>query len=402
MYEAIRNKYPGMPKEEIAGALDHCTHLVKQNLDGFAEKFPAAASEGNFYRQTENDDWTNGFWTGELWLSYEHCGDEALKQAAVWQVYDFLRRIKERVVVDHHDMGFLYSPSCVAALRLLGGASTASEEDRKVCEAAREAALMAADNLMHRFQEKGQFFQAWGKVGDPEEYRLIIDCLLNMPLLFWASEETGDPSYRERAEAHIRTAMSVVIRPDFSTIHTYYFDPQTGEPTKGMTRQGNRADSIWARGQSWGIYGSALAYGYLQDPEYLRLFDGVTQCFLSHLPEDLIPYWDFDFSDGSGEPRDSSSAAIAACGLLEMARHVEKERAETYRALAERLLKALTEHCLVKDEKESNGILLHGTYAKNSPENGVTEFGVDECTTWGDYFYMEALMRLSKDWVRYW
>ena len=109
-----------------------------------------------------------------------------------------------------------------------------------VQENAKKAALMAADNLMERFQEKGRFFQAWGELGAKDNYRLIIDCLLNMPLLFWASEVTGDPKYREKATAHILTAMNCVIRPDHSTYHTYFFDPETGEPVKGVTHQGNR------------------------------------------------------------------------------------------------------------------------------------------------------------------
>ena len=168
--------------------------------------------------------------------------------------------------------------------------------------------------------------------------------------------------------------MAHVVRDDYSTYHTYYFDPETGAPVKGITQQGNRNGSIWARGQAWGIYGSS----------------------------DLIPYWDFDFNDGSPEPRDSSAAAIAACGLLEMARYVEQEKADRLISMASRLMKALTDRCLLRDGTPGAGILLHGTYAKRSKENGVNQSGVDEFNLWGDYFYMEALMRMRKDWERYW
>ena len=270
-----------------------------------------------------------------------------------------------------------------------------------VQENAKKAALMAADNLMERFQEKGRFFQAWGELGAKDNYRLIIDCLLNMPLLFWASEVTGDPKYIEKATAHILTAMNCVIRPDHSTYHTYFFDPETGEPVKGVTHQGNRDGSAWSRGQAWGIYGSALSYHFLKDPAYIDIFRKVTDYFVTHLPSDLIPYWDFDFDDGSTEPRDSSSAAIAACGMLEMAKYLEPEEAEKYTALAEKLIKALCDHCAVKDHSESNG-LLHGTYARASKGNPCTNRGVDECNTWGDYFFMEALTRLTADWKVYW
>lgn len=123
---------------------------------------------------------------------------------------------------------------------------------------------------------------------------------------------------------------------------------------------------------------------------------------MEHLPEDLVPYWDFDFSDGSSEPRDSSSAVITACGMLEMAKYLPEEKADYYCGMARRLLKAVSDQCLVTNKEDSNGILLHGTYAKRSPYNTCTNRGVDECVSWGDYYYMEALTRLSRDWNPYW
>jgi unsaturated chondroitin disaccharide hydrolase len=145
-----------------------------------------------------------------------------------------------------------------------------------------------------------------------------------------------------------------------------------------------------------------LSYSRIQDPVYIDIFEKLTEFFVTHLPKDLIPYWDFDFSDGSDEPRDSSCAAIAACGMLEMAKYLNAEKAELYRSLAKRLLKALTDQCAVKDKKVSNGILLHGTYCKSSPYNTCPNLGVDECVSWGDYYYMEALTRLKGDWNCYW
>ena len=368
--------YKIMEKGEAGACLDLAVDLVRENLKTFTHCFPDSNSRNNFYPQSDNREWTTGFWTGEIWLAYERTGEAVFREAGTIQAESFLKRIRERVDVDNHDMGFLYTPSCVAAYRLTGN------------ETAREAALLAADNLMGRFQEKGQFFQAWGQLGARDNYRLIIDCLLNMPLLFWASETTGDKRYREKAEAHIRTAMNCVIRPDHSTYHTYFFDPETGAPVKGVTHQGNRDGSAWSRGQAWGIYGSALSYRIEKNA--------------AHLPSDLIPYWDFDFDDGSGEPRDSSSAAIAACGMLEMAKFMEAEEAAYYRDMAGRLVKALSERCAVKCSGESNGLLLHGTYARASAGNPCTDRGVDECNTWGDYFYMEALTRLVTDWEPYW
>lgn len=382
--------YPEVTGEEVEELRQCAAEIIESNLDEFTDAFQPSNSEGGFYKPSENVTWTTGFWTGEIWLAYEKSRNESLKKAGEIQVDSFLQRIIDKVDVAHHDMGFLYSPSCVAAWKLTGN------------ENAKKAAIMAADNLMGRFQEKGGFFQAWGELGAEDNYRLIIDCLLNMPLLFWASEVTGNPEYREKAETHIQNAMKYVIRPDHSTYHTYFFDPKTGEPKKGVTHQGYRNGSAWARGQSWGIYGAALSYSRLKNPEYIDIFEKLTMFFLTHLPENLVPYWDFDFQDGSSEPRDSSSAAIAACGMLEMAKHLPEEKAEFYRGMARRLLKALADHCAVKDSSESNGLLLHGTYAKSSPYNTCPNLGVDECNSWGDYYYMEALTRLSGDWNPYW
>lgn len=196
--------------------------------------------------------------------------------------------------------------------------------------------------------------------------------------------------------------MKCVVRPDNSTYHTHFIDMETGEPTHGVTHQGNRNNSAWARGQAWGVYGIALSYRYLKDPSYIDLFCRVTDYFLEHLPEDLIPYWDFDYDTGSDEPRDSSASAITVCGIYEMIKYLEPEQAAKYKAAADKLLCALIDQCGNGDIKVSNGLLLHGTYARDSKENTCTNRGVDECNTWGDYFYMEALIRLTKDWELYW
>ena len=135
-----------------------------------------------------------------------------------------------------------------------------------------------------------------------------------------------------------------------------------------------------------------------KDPSYIDLFCRVTDFFVEHLPEDLIPYWDFDFDTGSDEPRDSSAAAIACCGIFEMAKYLEPDKAKKYLDAAYRMMYALDEKCGNKDITKSNGILLHGTYARDSKENTCKNRGVDECNTWGDYFYMEALTRMITDW----
>ena len=376
--------------DEIKKALEFCAKQVIRNLDEFTYAFQNAYSEDGFYRAIENNDWTTGFWTGEIWLAYEFCRDERLREAAEIQIDSFAERIGKKIEVDHHDMGFLYSPSCVAGYKLIG-----SKEGK-------EAAIAAADQLITRYHPVGEFIQAWGPMDAPENYRLIIDCLLNLPLLYWASEETGDDRYREIAEKHIHTALANVVREDASTWHTFFFDMETGAPDHGATCQGYMDGSAWARGQAWGLYGCALAYRYTKREEYITLFKRVTEYFMEHLPADMVPFWDLCFTDGDEQPRDSSSASIAACGMLEMAKYMDDEDALYYKDTAKQLMKSLYDNYAVKDMNASNGLVLHSTYSNHSPYNTCNHYGVDECNSWGDYFYMEALTRLYGDWEPYW
>ena len=371
-------------------ALNLACNILHGNLKDFTQKFQASNSDHNFYPATENVEWTTGFCTGEYWLAYEHTNDAAFRTAALAQVDSFLARIQNHVDVDHHDMGFLYTPSCVAAYKLTGS------------ETGKQAALLAADQLCTRYQEKGRFIQAWGPLGARENYRLIIDCLLNLPLLYWASEVTGDDHYRQIALAHTETSVANLVRPDHSTYHTFFFDPETGAPLHGSTQQGYRDGSAWARGQSWGVYGMALSYRYTKNERCIELFRRVTDYFISHLPQDLVPYWDLEFTKGE-EPRDSSAAAIAACGMLEMAPYLDEASAAYYTGTAQKIAASLEQNYAVQSPTVSNGLLLHGVYAKNSPYNPIpADRGVDECNTWGDYFYMELLTRLTTDWHPYW
>ncbi|WP_288431341.1 glycoside hydrolase family 88 protein [uncultured Agrobacterium sp.] len=376
--------------QDVTEALDVAVAQVRRNLLTFTYRAQNHSSVDNVYPAVENDQWTAGFWPGQIWLAYEHSGDKTFRYAAQIQVQSFLHRIENRIETDHHDMGFLYSPSCIAAWKLVG------DED------GRQAALLAADQLMERYQPVGQFIQAWGRKGNANEYRYIIDCLLNLPLLYWASEQTGREDYREVALAHARTTLAHSVRPDDSTYHTFYMDPESGAPVRGVTKQGYSDESFWARGQAWGIAGMAFSYRYERLPAYRDAFERLLKFYLDRLPNDLVPYWDLVFSDKDGEPRDSSAAAIVACGLLEMADLETPDKAGEYRKLARRMVKSLVDIYSVKDPAISNGQLLHGTYSKKTPHNTCRGEGVDECVSWGDYYYMEALIRLSRRWSSYW
>lgn len=384
-----RQQTDAISDAEIAEAMAAAVRQVRRNLPQFTYNAQNHSSVGNFYPAVPNEQWTAGFWPGSIWLAFEATGDKVFQYAAQIQVQSFLHRIENRIATDHHDMGFLYSPTCVAAWKLVG------DED------GRRAALLASDQLLERFQEKGQFIQAWGAMGEPGNYRFIIDCLLNLPLLYWASDETGDPVYRDKALAHARTTLENSVRPDHSTYHTFYMDPETGAPVRGATKQGYRDESAWARGQAWGIAGMAVCYLHERSAIYLETFENLLAYYLKRLPDDLVPYWDLTFIDGD-EPRDSSSAAIVACGLLQMADLLEGERPHELRDLARRMLASLWQSYAVRDPAVSNGLLLHGTYSKKSPFNTCRGEGVDECVAWGDYYYFEGLTRLSREWTPYW
>lgn len=375
-----------LTREEVTAAMDRMADQVRCNMEYFGTRFPSSATRNQTYGVIDNIEWTDGFWTGLLWLCYEYTGDDAFKNLALKNVDSFLNRVEKRIELDHHDLGFLYSLSCVAGYKLTGSAE------------GRKAGLLAADKLMERFQEKGGFIQAWGELGARDNYRLIIDCLLNIPLLHWAFLETGTPLYRNAAVRHYEAACNNVIRDDASAYHTFYFDPGTGEPLKGVTRQGYSDDSAWARGQAWGIYGIPLNYRYVKDDSAFNLFKGMTNYFLNRLPEDQVCYWDLIFTDGSNQSRDSSAAAIGVCGIHEMLKYLPEVESDknTYRHAMHCILRSLMERYTAPEIKPGNPVLLHGVYSWHSGK------GVDEGNIWGDYYYMEALMRFYKDWNLYW
>lgn len=375
----MKNFESELSNKKLQNALNEALKKIDKGLEIFTDVFPSHASENNVYFTTKNDGgWNQGFWTGILWIAYELTKNEKYKKAAQMQIPTYTKRITEKLGVAHHDMGFLYTPSCVAAYKLTGN------------EEAKITALMAADNLISRYHEKGEFIQAWGPLDEQSSYRLIIDCLLNIPLLYWASEVSGDSKYGEVAYKHYKSTANNIFRPDGSTYHTYYFDMQTGNPLRGVTHQGASNDSCWARGQAWGIYGVMLTHMYKHNPDAIIKAKNAADYFINHLPTDNVPYWDLSFLSGD-EERDSSAAAIAACGLIELSHYSDNEDDKSYYlSAAKSMINSLIDNYLTKDIAESNGLLMHAVYGK--PQN----MGVDECNIWGDYFYMEALARLIK------
>ena len=381
--------------DHLAAAWDAAAATVRGNIADFAAWYPDDTTSAGVYRprsardgrpEGANVGWTTGFWPGMLWLVWEGTGDDAVLRAARREVDSFAERVRRGIDLETHDLGFLYTLSCVTPYRLVGDVR------------AREAALAAADHLMARFLEPAGIIQAWGDLDNPvQRGRTIIDSLMNLPLLYWAAGTTGSPSLRQAAVRHTEQLRRHIIRPDGTTFHTFYWDTGTGAPLRGATEQGHQDGSCWARGQAWGIYGFALGYRHAGEPSFLDAARRCADYFLSRLPDDRIAYWDLVFDEGSHEERDSSAAAIAVCGLYELADHVDDPAiAQRYRAEADAILTSLVLTCSARGTA-SNALLLHGVYDKPK------DVGVDEGNLWGDYFYLEALSRrLRPDWRSYW
>ncbi len=318
-----------------------------------------------------------------LWIAYEYSGDPVFKNQAKQNTISFINRIDDRFVVDHHDIGFLYIPSLVANYKITGD------------EIAREYALKAADILVERFMPMGEFIQAWGDKKDPKEYRFIVDSLINIPLLYWAYEETKDARYIDIANAHFETVIKYGVRSDCSSHHTFYFDPETGKPIGGQTAQGFSDDSCWARGQAWVVLGSILNFKYDPKDNKIEVFDKCYDYYKRHLPEDLVPYWDLVFDYNSNQYHDSSTTAIILNALIEY--EVQMDDDKHHQDVVD-MVDSLISDYSITNQDNYDGLLDHGVYAYANHK------GIDEANLWGDYFYMEALYRLytKNEWRGYW
>lgn len=385
-------EWDGFPsKEKVASAMKEALKITERNLERIGSGFTGDETENGKYDITPNDRWTSGFLIGVLWIAYELTGDEKFRKIADEKCESMIDRINTMYMIGHHDMGFMYSPSCVASYMLTGN------------QQAKDAALKAADYLMTRFNPRGNFINAWAHpIEDEEIVRganfLIVDSLFNIPLLYWASNVTGDTKYKDVAKKHLDTVLKYIVREDNSSYHAYFFDYDTGDPVRGGTAQGASDESCWARGQAWAIGGLALNYKETHDENDIVCFKKVLDYYIDHQPEDNVAFWDLIFTDGDDEPRDSSSAVIVLCAIMEMAKYLPEDDEDMirYQKFAGKMFNSLIDNYAASYDMDCDGLLLHGTGSK--PHN----MGVDECNVWGDYFFMEAIVRCMKDWEIYW
>lgn len=366
-----------MKQTFLEPAMAYAVEQTRKNLDTFVSKYPHV-STGNVYEGEENHLWTSSFYPGMAFLAYDYTKDEQFLAHGDDYMDSFEYRLKNRIGISH-DLGFLYTLSCVANYKLTG--------NKRAFKLANEAAEVLAE----RYNEKGHYIQAWREMGATyPDVKIIIDTMLNLPLLYWSE----NLEHTEIAKNHAMTCSKTLIREDFSSFHTYLMRPETGDAVVGKTHQGYEDASTWARGQGWAVYGFALTYRYTKDPWFLKVAIETARVFEENLPEDKVAYWDFTFTDANPDIRDTSAAAIYACGLLELCEHVGIHERKHYKTLALEILESLDKKYSTKEQADSNGILTEGVYHRND--------GAEECVSWGDYFYMEALNRLLKPFTPFW
>ncbi len=358
----------------VQDALAYCIVLTRRNLATLTS-FPEFAKCGAWFC-ADDGGWVGGHWTGLLWLAYAHTRDHTFERAArAWTA----RLAPRQHDTTTHDLGFLFELSHILGWKLTGDA------------AFKAPALQAARTLSRRFNAQGKFFQAWGPLeGTPRERgRAIIDTLMNLDLLFWASKETGEPRFADSAIAHARTALQRHARADWSTSHVADFDPETGAFIRQDTAQGLSATSCWSRGQAWAVYGFAECYRETGDATFLDAARNLAKYCLRRLPPDRVPYWDYDSPLIPNDVRDSSAAAILASGLLLLAKlEADSARAARWRAEAIATLESLWNNYSSRGTPEPC-VLLRGTRSK--PEGSL-----DHGLIYGDYNFVEALTRLTK------
>ena len=375
--------HAGLDARWLQEAIAKVIRQIDAMLPRFTTTFPAASATEGRYPAVEKVDWTEGLWTGMLWLAWEVTGDNKYRAVAESLLDSFEERLDSRIKVDTHDLGFLYLLSCVNAWKLTGNTR------------ARSLALRAAELLYQRFNATAGVIQAWGDLSDPaRQGRMIIDCNLNVPLLFWAADETGNQTWREAATRHLAQAARYLVRDDASTFHTFYMDIHSGKPLRGDTHQGFSDSSCWARGQAWGIYGFALSFTHTGDATQPELSRRLAHYFLNRLPEDYVCYWDLIFTPEDKAWRDTSAAAIAVCGLAELLKQLpltDPLRPAYGNAIA-LIMQNLHQHYFADPQ---DGLLREGVY------NFGSNMGINEPNLWGDYFYFEALVRLSRVWTPY-
>jgi len=320
-------------------------------------------------------DWTSGFYPGILWYMYELTGSPEWKEKAMKYTHTLEPQMYNRL---DHDIGFRMFPSYGNELRLTGDTACIP------------VLVQSAHTLITRYYDNVGCIRSWDFNQESWQCPVIIDNMMNLELLFWASGETGDPVFREIAFNHAVTTMKNHFRPDYSSVHVVDYDTITGEVRQKVTHQGYADESSWARGQSWGLYGFTMAYRYTDHIDFLKQAEHIAGFLLENLnmPDDLVPYWDYDAPGISNEPRDVSAASIMASALYELCRY--SENGAYYKEKADRIMESLGTTYASAPGENYGFILAHSVGGKPMDSE------VDVPLIYADYYYLEALTRKKK------
>lgn len=323
-------------------------------------------------------DWTSGFWPGILWYTYEWTKDTViLKEAerfseALYPIVNYK--------ANNHDLGFMLYCSLGNGYRL-----TQNPQYKEIL-------LRGADSLAVLYNPKVGTINSWPGLNKKKNWHhnTIIDNMLNLEILYWAAKNGGSPKLAEIATCHAETTMNNHFREDFSTYHVVAYDTITGKKAAGVTHQGYSDSSMWARGQSWTIYGFTMCYRETRNPDFLKTAQKATECFFKNIPKDYIPYWDYDDPAIPNAPRDASAAAVTCSALIELSQYVDnpKEK-DDYMQKAMKIIESLSS-AEYQSRDKNNAFLLHSTGHK--PNNSE----IDASIIYADYYYIEALMRLKR------
>lgn len=372
--------YPCSAQKDIsADLIDSTLEISAEQYKYMTQLRPEGEFPKTYYPEEDkfetsgSDWWVSGFYPGTLLYLYEETNYPQLKQEAETMLSELK---KEQYNTSTHDLGFMMYCSFGNANRI---------EPKDVYQ---EILMKSANSLITRYNDKVGAIRSWDSEDD--SFLVIIDNMMNLELLFWASEYSGDPKYKDIAITHANTTIKNHFRDDNSSYHVISYNENTGEVSEKRTAQGAADESAWARGQAWGLYGFTATYRDTGNQKYLDKAVQIADFMINHpnMPGDKIPYWDFNAPNIPNALRDSSAGAIMASALLELSTYVDGAKSEEYLSVAEKALQTLMSKQYLAETGTNGGFIL-----KHGVGHLPAESEVDVPLTYGDYYFIEALKR---------
>lgn len=328
-------------------------------------------------RKATKEEWCAGFWPGVLWYDYEYTKDKQVLEEA--ENFTHSLKFLSHIPAYDHDLGFLVFCSYGNGYRLTKN------------PAYKQVILDTADTLATLFNPIVGTILSWPREVEPRNWphNTIMDNMINLEMLFWAAKNGGNPYLYDIAVSHADKTMKGQFRPDYTSYHVAVYDTITGNLIKGVTHQGYADSTMWARGQAWAIYGYTVVYRETKDPKYLDFVQKVTDVYLDRLPEDKVPYWDFDDPSIPDAPRDASAGAVVASALLELSTYLPNGTGKRYKDAAIEMLTSLSSDNYQSGESKPSFLLHSVGHWPNHSE-------IDASIIYADYYYIEALLRLKR------